>query len=354
MRSVLSLFYIFYTFFYFLTARRLYPRKNRFYNNTGRTCEIIFSQAGREKKMKKSMTFMMILCIVLAGCQSSQVTEMPPAVKPAPVTPPPAEEPAVNPPPAEPAVKPAPPREDREGPVLNFNSSIDYFSPDDDGVNDVYIATLGVEDESPIQGWTLDIREPVAPYVLFAHFEGEGDPPSQIAWDGKNKKGELVQSASDYLITFIVADVKGNSSTMEGLLQTDILVIREGDRLRVQVPSIVFAADKGTFEGLPADVLDNNEWILRRVAQVLNKFGAYRVTVEGHGNAVLRTAREETTELKPLSEARAKTVVEELVGYGVARRRLTAVGMGGSRPVAPYEDRNGWWKNRRVEFILIK
>ena len=116
----------------------------------------------------------------------------------------------------------------------------------------------------------------------------------------------------------------------------------------------MFAADKGNFEGLPADVLANNEWILRRVAQVLNKFDSYRVTVEGHGNAVLRTAKEETAELKPLSEARAKTVVEELAGYGVARRRLTAVGMGGTRPIVPYEDKNGWWKNRRVEFILIK
>jgi outer membrane protein OmpA-like peptidoglycan-associated protein len=254
-----------------------------------------------------------------------------------------------------PAAKPAPlPHEDREGPVLSFDSPIDYFSPDGDGVNDVYIATLGVEDESPIRGWTVDIREPVAPYVLFAHFEGEGDPPSHIEWDGKNEKGELVQSASDYFITFTVADVKGNSSTMEGILQTDILVIREGDRLRAQVPSIVFAADRATFEGLSADVLENNEWILRRVAQVLNKFGAYRVTVEGHGNVVLRTAQEETAELKPLSESRAKTVVEKLVEYGVARQRLTAVGMGGSRPVVPYEDRNGWWKNRRVEFILVK
>jgi outer membrane protein OmpA-like peptidoglycan-associated protein len=281
--------------------------------------------------------------------------EEPPAEKP-PVKPAPAEKPPVKPVPAEkPPVKPVPPpREDREGPVLSFDSPIDYFSPDGDGVNDVYTATLGVQDESPIRGWTVDIREPVVPYVLFAHFEGEGDPPSQIAWDGKNEKGELIQSASDYLVTFTVADIGGNSSTMEGIIETDVLVIREGDRLRAQVPSIVFAANKGTFEGLPEDVLKNNERILRRIAQVLNKFSAYRVTVEGHGNAVLRTAREETNELKPLSESRARMVVEELVRYGVARKRLNAVGMGGTRPVVAHEDKDGWWKNRRVEFILVK
>jgi outer membrane protein OmpA-like peptidoglycan-associated protein len=200
----------------------------------------------------------------------------------------------------------------------------------------------------------VDIREPVAPYVLFAHFEGEGDPPEQIAWDGTNDTGELVQSASEYLVTFTVSDVKGNSSTLEGVIETDILVIRDGDRFKAQVPSIMFAADKGTFEGLSEEDLAHNEGILRRVAEVLNKFGGYRVLVEGHGNAVRRTAQEEERELKPLSEARARTVVEELVRYGVVRGRLSAAGLGGTRPVVPYEDRDGWWKNRRVEFILLK
>jgi outer membrane protein OmpA-like peptidoglycan-associated protein len=274
--------------------------------------------------------------------------------EPVPAEQPPAAEPEPEPVEA-PAAEPAPlPREDREGPILRFYSPIELFSPDGDGENDVYIATLEVEDESPIQGWTMDIREPVAPFVLFAHFEGEGDPPSQVEWDGKNDKDELVQSASDYLVTLIVTDVKGNSSVLEGIIGTDILVIKEGDRLKIQVPSIVFAPYKGTFEGLEPDALANNEWILRRVAQILNKFGTYRVTVEGHGNAILRTAREEANELQPLSELRAKTVVEELVRYGVARGRLNAVGRGGTRPVVAYEDRDGRWKNRRVEFILIK
>jgi outer membrane protein OmpA-like peptidoglycan-associated protein len=253
-----------------------------------------------------------------------------------------------------PEEEPAPPPEDREGPILSFYSPIDYFSPDGDGENDLYIATLSVQDESPIQGWSVDIREPVAPYVLFAHFEGEGDPPAQIEWDGTNDKGELVQSASDYLVTFTVSDIKGNSSSLEGIIGTDILVIRDGDRLRAQVPSIMFAADKGNFEGLSEENIANNEWILRRIAQVLNKFSGYRVLVEGHGNTVLRTTQEENRELRPLSEARAKTVVEELVRYGVDRGRLSAAGRGGTQPVVPYEDRNGWWKNRRVEFILLK
>jgi outer membrane protein OmpA-like peptidoglycan-associated protein len=40
--------------------------------------------------------------------------------------------------------------------------------------------------------------------------------------------------------------------------------------------------------------------------------------------------------------------------FGVSRGRLSATGMGGSRPVVRFQDRDTWWKNRRVEFILIK
>jgi outer membrane protein OmpA-like peptidoglycan-associated protein len=250
--------------------------------------------------------------------------------------------------------EPPPPPEDTEGPVLSLETPIKYFSPDGDGENDIYIATLGVQDESAIQGWSIDIREPVPPYVLFGHFEGEGDPPAQIEWDGKNESGELVQSASDYLFAFTVADVKGNSSTLEGTIETDILVIRDGDRLKVQVPSIVFAAEQGGFAGLDEESLATNERILTRIAEVLNKFDTYKVIVEGHANAVLRTAREEERELKPLSELRAKAVVEELIRYGVDSERLSAVGMGGTQRIVPFEDRDGWWKNRRVEFILVK
>jgi outer membrane protein OmpA-like peptidoglycan-associated protein len=46
-------------------------------------------------------------------------------------------------------------------------------------------------------------------------------------------------------------------------------------------------------------------------------------------------------------------VVDSLVANnGIVRTRLTAVGMGGTRTVADYDDEEDNWKNRRVEFIL--
>jgi flagellar hook assembly protein FlgD len=252
------------------------------------------------------------------------------------------------------SVSAAPITVDVSGPVLSFNSQPEYFSPDNDGVDDELIINLGAQDISPIASWSLEIREPRPPYQLFYRIEGRGSPAERTIWDGRSSKGELVQAATDYPCTFKAEDVLGNASSMEGTIGVDVLVIRDGDILRIQVPSIIFRENEADFIGLPADVVENNNRVLRRVAEILNKFRDYRVQVEGHANPVLRTAAEETNELQPLSERRARATVEFLAGFGVNRNRLSAIGMGGKRPVVRYEDHDNWWKNRRVEFILIK
>jgi flagellar hook assembly protein FlgD/flagellar motor protein MotB len=248
---------------------------------------------------------------------------------------------------------------DVSGPVLSFTYQPQYFSPDNDGVDDELVMRLGTQDASPIASWVLEIREPQPPYLLFYRLEGRGSPAERTIWDGRSNGtrgsgGELVQAATDYPVKFTAVDALGNSSTLDSTIGVDVLVIRDGDRLRIQVPSIIFRENASDFNSLAGATVDNNLRVLRRIAEILNKFRDYKVQVEGHANPVLRTQAEETGELQPLSESRAKAVVNMLVEFGVARNRLSAVGMGGSRPVVKYEDHDNWWKNRRVEFILIK
>jgi len=243
---------------------------------------------------------------------------------------------------------------DISGPELSFNYRPEFFSPDNDGVDDELIMSLGARDASPIAAWTLEIREPQPPYPVFYRVEGRGSPAEQLIWDGRSNRGELAQSATDYPLTYTATDILGNARAMESKIVVDVLVIRDGDRLRIQVPSIIFRQDAPDFNSLASATVDNNERVLRRIAAILNKFRDYRVQVEGHANPVQRTEEEERDELQPLSEARARAVVNMLVEFGVARSRLSYVGMGGTRPVVRFEDRDNWWKNRRVEFILIK
>jgi outer membrane protein OmpA-like peptidoglycan-associated protein len=224
-------------------------------------------------------------------------------------------------------------------------------------VEDELTVTITVKDESPIDGWHIEIREPQPPHLLFSEWSGQENPPEKILWNGRSALGELVQSASDYPFKLTVTDVHKNTSVFEGLVEVDVLVIREGANLRVQVPSIIFGSNSGGFDGLTPEVISANDLILRRIAQVLNKFNTYQVRVEGHSNPTARTERErqrEQTELQSLSEARAKAVADYLVNLGVDSQRLTPFGIGAARPIVGIDDRDNWWKNRRVEFLLVK
>ena len=243
---------------------------------------------------------------------------------------------------------------DTSGPILNFRSQPQYFSPDNDGVDDELFIYLTARDVSPIAEWSLEIRETEGTRQLFYRISGRGNPSERIIWDGRSNRGELVQGAMDYEYTYSAVDALGNASSTKGTITTDVLVIRDGDMLRIQIPSITFRANYADFIGIPKERLDNNIRVLRRVAEILNKFRDYRITVEGHANPVLGTAREETETLMPLSLARARFVIEQLGGLGVNRNRLSPTGRGGSINVASPQDQDNSWKNRRVEFLLNK
>jgi len=246
---------------------------------------------------------------------------------------------------------------DVTGPQLTLLTNPEFFSPDNDGENDELFISLTARDASPIASWSVEIRPVESLATLFRKFEGRGNPTTRITWDGRSGSGELVQSASFYQYAYTATDVLGNTSTIEGRFVTDVLVIRDGDRLRIQIPSIQFRPNFADFEGLPREVVDNNTRIIRRIAQILNQFRDYRVQVEGHANPTSPPGpardREEAS-LRNVSEARARAIVDLLVRNGVSRGRLTATGAGSSNTIAPFEDRENWWKNRRVEFYLIR
>ena len=143
----------------------------------------------------------------------------------------------------------------------------------------------------------------------------------------------------------------------EELIITEVLVINEDGKLRIVIPPVYFRPNYSDFEELDEDTLVSNINSIEYIAYVLNKFVDYNIEVEGYANPTTpegRARRREEPELKQLSESRAQTVLEELVKQGVDRNRLTYSGAGSSRLVVPYNDTDNNWKNRRVEFILIK
>lgn len=254
-------------------------------------------------------------------------------------------------------------------PVLTVQTSPKYFSPDNDGLDDDLFIKLKGESNVPFASWSFEIKDAQGS-KSFWKTSGKSAITERLIWDGRSNSGELVQSATDYPYTFIVTDTLGMTSVVEGNIAVDVLVIRIGDVLKMQVPSIIFRSNNADFvgkdkdpqSGLNKSVIANNERVLKRIAEILNKFKEYNVIIEGHANNISGTEEEETIDspstygpaLVPLSEKRAQYVKERLTGFGVNGARLSTVGVGGRQPVAPQNDKNVSWKNRRVEFILQK
>jgi hypothetical protein len=133
---------------------------------------------------------------------------------------------------------------DVSGPILSVSLNPLPFSPDNDGIADELYIRLGAVDTSPIESWSFIIYD--RNNIVFRSFNGKGQPPETIIWDGYSDKGELVISAEDYKYTFRSKDIYGNSREERGLIPIDILVIREGDRLKIKISSITLLLTAGS------------------------------------------------------------------------------------------------------------
>ena len=256
-------------------------------------------------------------------------------------------------------------------PQLKVQTAPEYFSPDNDGIDDDLFIKLTGTTKARIKNWSFVISDPKG--KTFWKTEGKSQITERIIWDGlsnvqKDAKGnaERVQSAMDYPYTFTVTDNLGMTNQVKGVIPVDVLVIREGNVLKMAVPSIIFESDASNFQNanskLSAEQAAKNVEILNRIAEILKKFADYKVTIQGHANRVSDNLDEETVDnmrewgraLGPLSQERADAIRDYLVKKGVSRSSITTEGMGGTKPVVNPKDSDNNWKNRRVEFILVK
>ncbi|MBO4875241.1 MAG: PD40 domain-containing protein [Bacteroidales bacterium] len=88
---------------------------------------------------------------------------------------------------------------------------------------------------------------------------------------------------------------------------------------------------------------------LDRVAEILKKQPNLKIEISGHtdnqGSLKYNT---------DLSESRAKTVVDYLIGKGIAENRLTYKGYAYEKPIATNDTEEGRSANRRVEFKILE
>lgn len=256
-------------------------------------------------------------------------------------------------------------------PALTVQTAPQYFSPDNDGIDDDLFIKLSAVTKAQIKNWSFIISDPKG--KKFWTTEGKEQLTERLIWDGlsniqKDRGGnaERVQSAMDYPYKFTVTDNLGMTSVVEGVIPIDVLVIREGNVLKMAVPSIIFESDASNFQKANAKLssaqVKKNLEILNRIADILKKFPDYKITIQGHANRLSDNEEEETVDnlnvwgraLMPLSKERADGIKAYLVKRGVPEANISTDGMGGTKPVVNPKDKDNNWKNRRVEFILVK
>lgn len=236
--------------------------------------------------------------------------------------------------------------------------STDLFSPDGDGTNDTI--SIGVTASSAfarIADWSITVLDPGN--NPFMSWKGNWPLGSAIAWDGKGASGDSVESASDYPVILRLRDEYGNVSETHATISTDILVFKTGEEYRIRVPSIVFKPFTADFKDVAPDVAGRNLNTLDLLASKLEKFPGYRIRLEGHAVMInwdnkAKGEAEQKAVLIPLSTARAEAIKAALVERGLSADTIVTIGVGAEDPLVPDSDYANRWKNRRVEFYLLK
>lgn len=113
-------------------------------------------------------------------------------------------------------------------------------------------------------------------------------------------------------------------------------------------PALVLTVPAAVLFGFgSAELRSDAETALQQAAALLGQHPGAQVEVEGHTDSVGSADVNQA-----LSQQRAAVVVDWLVGHGVARARLHAVGYGATRPVASNATDEDRQRNRRVEFVI--
>ncbi|MBN1699567.1 MAG: hypothetical protein JW881_18755 [Spirochaetales bacterium] len=226
---------------------------------------------------------------------------------------------------------------------------------DEDTVDDEIFITLEIKDDSEIDRWVLDIVNNQG--EILRSYSGEGDPSDDISWNA-TKGDKPVPAEDQYTMVVEVTDVLGNKNLHKKTLPLEILVVRIGDKLYVLVPNIIFGAYKYKLDSAGKKMYDRNMKSLKKAVEIYKKYPNYLVGLEAHAlNIYLnKPGKKEQEEriLLPLTRRRAEEVKKAMIKLGVDEKRIRTFAYGGIYPIVSVRDRKIYWKNRRVEFILLE
>ncbi len=192
-------------------------------------------------------------------------------------------------------------------------------------------------------------REPLLARIELFNLEGS---EVESVVDSDSVTGEylivLTQGAEYALYVnkqgYLFHSLNFNYSEVEDFqpITLDIDLERVGEGTTAVLENIFFDVDK-------YDLQEKSLTELQKITRFLRDNPSVKVDISGHTD----NSGSASHNLQ-LSEKRAESVYNYLVGQGIDPRRLTIHGFGSSRPVADNETESGRQKNRRIEFRVIR
>jgi len=121
-----------------------------------------------------------------------------------------------------------------------------------------------------------------------------------------------------------------------------VSVTRDGDNIILNMPGNI------TFDTNQSNVKESFKPVLDSVAEVLKEYKSTMIQVGGHTDS---TGGDQYNLM--LSQNRAQSVANVLIGFGVQPVRTDVVGFGETSPIASNSTESGRAQNRRVELVLV-
>jgi outer membrane protein OmpA-like peptidoglycan-associated protein len=156
-------------------------------------------------------------------------------------------------------------------------------------------------------------------------------PPGKDYVFNASKPGYLFHSEN-----FSISDRPGSKSYE---IDIELMPIKEGNT--VILKNIFFDTDK-------YELKKESQVELKKLKEFLTANPEIKIEVSGHTDSTGDKRYNQT-----LSEKRAKSVYDFLIGAGISGNRLTFKGYGDNKPIATNETEEGKAKNRRTVFTII-
>lgn len=174
---------------------------------------------------------------------------------------------------------------DRAEPITVVEAKPSIFSPNNDGVQDLTIFSIQIPTtKKVIEQWILSILNPKGKVVKT--FEGRGELPREIAWDGKEKAGQTVEDSA-YSYQLVMVDQAGNRGTT---IQKTLIVDNTPPKAVVDLKPVLLSpngdgfGDNGLFQ---IDVVEING-IQTYGLEIRNDVGDIKRVFKGEGTPQTR------------------------------------------------------------------